>query len=466
MYNINVRGVLIEGNKRYHDITRDITNPLLSKTTPTWWWISAFISSAMLAWGVWGFYNTIANGTGTWGLNNSVSWGWAIINFVWWIGIGHAGTAFSIFLLVLHQKWRTSINRAAEAMTIFAVMAAGMFPLIHMGRIWDGFFVFPYPNTRGPLWTNFNSPLFWDVTAISTYLTASFLFWYVGMMPDFATIRERTTSKIKKFVYNVLSFGWLGSARGWLRFESAALLMGGLTAPLVVSVHSIVAMDFAAGVVPGWHSTIFPPFFVVGAIFSGFAMVLTLMIIVRKVYKYEEYVTQRHLDAIARVLTFVSLIMGVAYISEIFVAWYSDSPYEMFVFFKNRTVGEYAFEYWAMITFNAIIPQLFWFKKIRKNITIVFIISIFINVGMWYERFVIVVTSLSKTWLPATWHGYHPTATEIAIYVGTLGFFVLGILLFLRFLPMMAVSELKGILKETSIVPANENNTEKTENHE
>ena len=466
MYNINVRGVLIEGNKRYHDITRDITNPLLSKTTPTWWWISAFISSAMLAWGVWGFYNTIANGTGTWGLNNSVSWGWAIINFVWWIGIGHAGTAFSIFLLVLHQKWRTSINRAAEAMTIFAVMAAGMFPLIHMGRIWDGFFVFPYPNTRGPLWTNFNSPLFWDVTAISTYLTASFLFWYVGMMPDFATIRERTTSKIKKFVYNVLSFGWLGSARGWLRFESAALLMGGLTAPLVVSVHSIVAMDFAAGVVPGWHSTIFPPFFVVGAIFSGFAMVLTLMIIVRKVYKYEEYVTQRHLDAIARVLTFVSLIMGVAYISEIFVAWYSDSPYEMFVFFKNRTVGEYAFEYWAMITFNAIIPQLFWFKKIRKNITIVFIISILINVGMWYERFVIVVTSLSKTWLPATWHGYHPTATEIAIYVGTLGFFILGILLFLRFLPMMAVSELKGILKETSIVPVNENNTEKTENHE
>ncbi len=460
MYNIKVRGVLIEGNKRYHDITRDITNPLLSKTTPTWWQIATFIASAMLIWGVWGFYNTIANGTGTWGLNNSVSWGWAIINFVWWIGIGHAGTAFSIFLLVLHQKWRTSINRAAEAMTIFAVMAAGMFPLIHMGRIWDGFYVFPYPNTRGPLWTNFNSPLFWDVTAISTYLTASFLFWYVGMMPDFASIRERTTSKIKKFVYNMLSFGWMGSARGWLRFESAALLMGGLTAPLVVSVHSIVAMDFAAGIVPGWHSTIFPPFFVVGAIFSGFAMVLTLMIIVRKVYKYEEYVTRRHLDAIARVLTFVSLIMGVAYISEIFISWYSDSPYEMFVFFKNRAVGDYAFEFWAMITCNAIIPQLFWFKKVRKNITMVFIISILINIGMWYERFVIVVTSLSKTWLPATWHGYHPTVTEIAIYVGTLGFFILGILLFLRFLPMMAISELKGVLKETSIVP------EKTENHE
>ncbi len=460
MYNINVRGVLIEGNKRYHDITRDVTNPILTNKTPLWWWITAFLASGMLVWGIWGFYNTITVGTGTWGLNNSVSWGWAIINFVWWIGIGHAGTAFSIFLLVLHQKWRTSINRAAEAMTIFAVMAAGMFPLIHMGRIWNGFFVFPYPNTRGPLWDNFNSPLFWDVMAISTYLTASFLFWYVGMMPDFATIRERTTSKIKKKIYNILSFGWVGSARGWLRFEAAALLMGGLTAPLVVSVHSIVATDFAAGVVPGWHSTIFPPFFVVGAIFSGFAMVLTMMIIVRKVYKYEEYVTQRHLDAIARVLTFVSLIMGVAYISEIFIAWYSDSPYEMFVFFKNRTAGEYAYSYWAMITFNALMPQLFWFKKIRQNITIVFIISIFINVGMWYERFVIVVTSLSKTWLPSTWHGYSPTATEIAIYVGTIGFFILGLLAFLRFLPMMAISELKGINKETSMI------TEKPENHE
>ncbi len=460
MYNINVRGVLIEGNKRYHDITRDVTNPILTDKTPLWWWITAFLASGMLVWGIWGFYNTITVGTGTWGLNNSVSWGWAIINFVWWIGIGHAGTAFSIFLLVLHQKWRTSINRAAEAMTIFAVMAAGMFPLIHMGRIWNGFFVFPYPNTRGPLWDNFNSPLFWDVMAISTYLTASFLFWYVGMMPDFATIRERTTSKIKKKIYNVLSFGWVGSARGWLRFEAAALLMGGLTAPLVVSVHSIVATDFAAGIVPGWHSTIFPPFFVVGAIFSGFAMVLTMMIIVRKLYKYEEYVTQRHLDAIARVLTFVSLIMGVAYISEIFIAWYSDSPYEMFVFFKNRTAGEYAYSYWAMIIFNALMPQLFWFKKIRKNITIVFIISIFINVGMWYERFVIVVTSLSKTWLPSTWHGYSPTATEIAIYVGTIGFFILGLLAFLRFLPMMAISELKGINKETSMI------TEKPEDHE
>jgi len=459
MYNIKVRGVLIEGNKSYHDITRDITNPILSKA-PTWWRIATFIAGSMLVWGMWGFYNTIAVGVGTWGLNNSVSWGWAIINFVWWIGIAHAGTAFSIFLLVLHQRWRTSINRTAEAMTIFAVLAAGMFPMIHMGRIWNAFFVFPYPNTRGPIWDNFNSPLFWDVTAIGTYLTASFLFWYVGMVPDFAIIRERAVSKIKKKIYGILSFGWLGSARGWLRFETAALLMGGLTAPLVISVHSIVAMDFAAGIVPGWHSTIFPPFFVVGAIFSGFAMVLTLMILVRKLYKYEEYVTQRHLDAIARVLTFVSLIMAVSYISEIFVAWYSNSPYEMYVFFKNRATGDYAFEFWAMITCNAFIPQLFWFKKIRKNITMVFIISIFINIGMWFERFTIVVTSLSKTWLPSTWHSYTPTITEIAVFIGTMGFFIMGILLFLRYLPMMAMSELKGVLKETSIVKEN------TESHE
>jgi len=450
MYNTKVRGVLIEGNKSYHDISVDVTTPLLTDRTPKWWWIASALASAMLIWGIWGFYNTIANGIGTWGLNNSVSWGWAIINFVWWIGIGHAGTAFSIFLLVLHQKWRTSINRAAEAMTIFAVMAAGMFPLIHMGRIWDGFFIFPYPNSRGPLWDNFNSPLFWDVTAISTYLTASFLFWYMGMVPDFATIRERTLSPIKKKVYSILSFGWIGNARGWLRYETAAILMGGLTAPLVVSVHSIVAMDFAAGIVPGWHSIIFPPFFVVGAIFSGFSMVLTLMIIVRKVYKYENYVTKAHLDAITRILTFISLIMGVAYVTEVFMAWYSDSPYELYVFFKNRLVGEYAFEFWAMVSCNAIIPQLFWFKKMRSNVTVVFIISILVNVGMWFERFTIVVTSLSKTWLPSTWHTYYPTFTEIAIFVGTLGFFFLGILLFLRFLPMMAISELKGILKETS----------------
>ena len=449
MYTTGVRGILIKGNKSFSDVSRDIIKPMDDRT-PLWWWISAFIASALLIWGVWGFYNTITVGIGTWGLNNNVAWGWAIINFVWWIGIGHAGTAFSIFLLIVRQKWRTSINRAAEAMTIFAVMAAGLFPLIHMGRIWDGFFIFPYWNTRGPLWDNFNSPLFWDVVAISTYFMASFVFWYIGMIPDFATIRERTASAVKKKVYGILSFGWIGNAKGWLRFETAAILLGGMAAPLVVSVHSIVSMDFAVSVVPGWHTTIFPPYFVVGAIFSGFGMVLTLMIVMRKLYRFKDYVTDGHLDAIARILTFMSLIMGTAYLTELFMAWYSGSEYELFTFMKNRVTGEYKFAYWTMLICNGMIPQLFWFKAIRKNITIVFIISIFINIGMWFERYVIVVTSLSRDFLPSSWATYSPTITEIAVYSGTMGLFILGVLMFFRFVPTIAISEVKGVLKETS----------------
>jgi molybdopterin-containing oxidoreductase family membrane subunit len=449
MYNTRVRGVLIKGNKSYGDITREVLRPMDEKT-PLWWWVAAFIATGALFWGVWGFYITIAEGIGTWGVNNNVGWGMGIINFVWWIGIGHAGTAFSIFLLIVRQKWRTSINRAAEAMTIFAVMAAGLFPLIHMGRIWDGFFIFPYWNTRGPLWDNFNSPLFWDVVAISTYFMASFVFWYIGMIPDFATIRERTTSKIKKNIYGALSFGWLGTAKSWLRFETAAILLGGMAAPLVVSVHSIVAMDFAVSIVPGWHTTIFPPYFVIGAIFSGFGMVLTLMIILRKLYRFKDIVTDGHLDAIARILTFISLIMGTAYMTELFMAWYSGSEYELFTFMKNRVTGQYTFAFWTMIICNAIIPQLFWFKKIRKNITIVLIISLFINVGMWFERYVIIVTSLSKDFLPASWANYSPTITEFAVFVGTLGLFVLGVLAFFRFVPTIAISEVKGVLKETT----------------
>lgn len=449
MYNTRVRGTLIQGNKTYSDVSRDIIRPMDEKT-PMWWWTTAFLATGALFWGVWGFYNTISTGIGEWGLNNNVAWGWAIINFVWWIGIGHAGTAFSIFLLILRQKWRTSINRAAEAMTIFAVLSAGLFPLIHMGRIWDGFFIFPYWNTRGPIWDNFNSPLFWDVVAISTYLMASAVFWYMGMIPDFATIRERTTSKMKSKIYGILSFGWIGNAKGWLRFETAALLLGGMAAPLVISVHSIVSMDFSVSVVPGWHTTIFPPYFVVGAIFSGFGMVLTLMIILRHVYKFKDYVTDGHLEAIARILVFISLIMGTAYMTELFMAWYSGNEYELFTFMKNRVTGDYKYAFWTMITCNAIIPQLFWFKKIRKNITIVFIISLFINVGMWFERYVIVVTSLSKDFLPATWATYSPTITEVSIFAGTIGLFILGVLAFFRFVPTIAISEVKGVLKETT----------------
>jgi len=451
MYKAEIRGELIKGNKNYGQITREVLRPFEADSPPLWWYIGLFIGLVMVSAGVWSIYVLISTGIGIWGLNNNVGWGWDIINFVWWIGIGHAGTAFSIFLLILRQRWRTSINRAAEAMTVFAVLCAGLFPILHMGRVWDAFFILPYPNTRGPIWVNFNSPLFWDVVAISTYLMASGVFWYMGMIPDFATIRERTTSKIKKTIYGILSFGWVGTARGWLRFETAALLLGGLTAPLVIAVHSIVSMDFATSVMPGWHTTIFPPYFVIGAIFSGFGMVLTLMIIVRKVFKYEDFITQGHLDAIARILTFISLIMGTAYMTELFIAWYGGTEYEMFTFLRNRITGNYTFAYWTMITCNAIIPQLFWFKKIRKNLTIVFIMSIFINIGMWFERYVIVVTSLSKDYLPASWATYHPTIYDKALFLGTLGIFLLGILFFFRYIPMMAVSELKGILKDTSI---------------
>ena len=451
MYKQDVRGVLIEGNKSYGQITREILKPFEADRPPKWWYAGIFISFIMIAIGLYSMYVLVTTGIGIWGLNNNVGWGWDIINFVWWIGIGHAGTAFSIFLLILRQRWRTSINRAAEAMTVFAVACAGLFPLLHMGRIWDAFFILPYPNTRGPIWVNFNSPLFWDVVAISTYLMASGVFWYMGMIPDFASIRERATSKIKKNIYSILSFGWVGTARGWLRFETAALLLGGLAAPLVVSVHSIVSMDFATSLVPGWHTTIFPPYFVIGAIFSGFGMVLTLMIIVRKIFKYEDYVTQGHLDAIARILTFISLIMGTAYMTELFIAWYGGTEYEMFTFMKNRITGDYTFAFWTMITCNAIIPQLFWFKKIRKNLTIVFIISLIINIGMWFERYVIVVTSLSKDFLPSSWAEYHPTIYDKMFFIGTLGIFFFGLLIFFRFIPMMAISELKGILKETSL---------------
>ena len=451
MYKTDVRGVLIKGNKSYGQITNEILKPFEADSPPKWWYAGIFIAFIMIAIGLWSMYTLITTGIGIWGLNNNVGWGWDIINFVWWIGIGHAGTAFSIFLLILRQRWRTSINRAAEAMTVFAVACAGLFPLLHMGRLWDAFFILPYPNTRGPIWVNFNSPLFWDVVAISTYLMASGVFWYMGMIPDFAAIRERTTSKIKKNIYSILSFGWVGTARSWLRFETAALLLGGLTAPLVVSVHSIVSMDFATSVVPGWHTTIFPPYFVIGAIFSGFGMVLTLMIIVRKIFKYEDFVTQGHLDAITRILTFISLIMGTAYLTELFIAWYGGTEYEMFTFMKNRITGDYTFAFWAMITCNAIIPQFFWFKKIRQNLTLVFIISLIINIGMWFERYVIVVTSLSKDFLPSSWAEYHPTIWDKMLFLGTLGIFLLGILLFFRFIPMMAISELKGILKETSL---------------
>ena len=449
MYKTEVRGPLILGDKNYHQISSDIIAPI-NEPIPLWWKVAFGISNLMLLFGAVAIYQTVSVGIGTWGVNNSVAWAWEIINFVWWIGIGHAGTAFSIFLLVLRQKWRTSINRAAEAMTVVAVMCAAIFPALHMGRVWLAFYIFPYPNTRGPLWVNFNSPLFWDFIAISAYLLISASFWYFGMVPDFATIRDRATSKVKKAVYGFFAFGWVGTSREWLRFEALSYVLGGIAAVLVVSVHSIVATDFAVSVIPGWHTTVFPPYFVIGAIFSGFAMVMTLMIIIRKMYKFQDYITGNHLNAIAKILIFISLIMGTAYATEAFIAWYSGDPYEFFTFFRNRITGEYTIEYWTMIICNAFIPQLFWFKKVRRNLTAAFIISIIINIGMWFERYNIIISSLAKDFLPSSWVTYSPTWVDVGVFVGTLGLFGTGVLLFFKFIPMMAISELKGILKVTS----------------
>jgi molybdopterin-containing oxidoreductase family membrane subunit len=446
MYSRDLRGPLVEGNKTYAKISADILAPMEAKPG-NWWFISMAIATIAALWGFYSIYFTVRYGIGTWGVNNTVGWGWAIINFVWWIGIGHAGTAFSIFLLILRQKWRTSINRAAEAMTVVAVGCAALFPALHMGRVWLAFYIIPYPNTRGPLWVNFNSPLFWDFIAISAYLLISFSFWYMGMLPDFATIRDKATSKIRKAIYGFFSMGWTGSSRDWTRYEALSFILGGIAAVLVVSVHSIVSTDFAVSVEPGWHTTIFPPYFVVGAIFSGFAMVVTLMVLIRKIYKLNDYITDNHLDAIARILIFISLIMGTAYITEIFVAWYSGNQYEIFTFFHNRITGEFTVQFWIMFVCNAIIPQLFWFKKVRRSILALLIISILINVGMWFERFNIVITSLAKDYLPSNWASYSPTLTEVGVYVGTIGLFAIGVLLFFRYIPMIAISEVKSVLK-------------------
>jgi len=444
MYNRKIRGPLIEGNKTLGQITKEIASPM--EVNPgLWWYIAFFISSVAAIFGGYAIFITVNKGIGTWGVNNSVAWGWEIVNFVWWIGIGHAGTAFSIFLLILRQKWRTSINRAAEAMTVFAVMCAALFPALHMGRIWDAFYIFPYPNTRGPLWVNFNSPLFWDFSAITAYLLISASFWYLGMLPDLGTIRDKTTSKIKKAVYGLFSMGWTGSSRQWIRFESLSFILGGIAAVLVVSVHSIVSTDFAVGVEPGWHTTIFPPFFVVGAIFSGFAMVMTLMVLIRKIYKLTDYVTDNHMDAIARILIFISLIMATAYVTELFISWYSGNKYDMFTMFRNRVTGDYTMQFWGMIVCNAIIPQLFWFRKIRRNWIGLLSISLVINIGMWLERYNIVITSLSKDFLPSNWVSYSPTIIDIGVFVGTIGLFGTGVLLFMRYIPMMAISELKSV---------------------
>ncbi len=442
-----IRDPLINGSKTYHDITKDIARPVEGKANK-YWWILFGLSAVLMLWGFACMAYTIGTGIGAWGLNKTIDWAWDITNFVWWIGIGHAGTLISAVLLLFRQKWRLSINRSSEAMTIFAVIQAAIFPGIHMGRIWLAYFVLPIPNQFGSLWVNFNSPLLWDVFAISTYFTVSLVFWYMGLIPDFALIRDRAIKPFAKKIYTILSFGWSGRAKHWQRHEVMSLVLAGLATPLVLSVHSIVSMDFATSVIPGWHTTIFPPYFVAGAIFSGFAMVQTLLLVMRKVVNMESYITIQHIEMMNIIIMVTGSIVGIAYITELFIAWYSGVEYEQYAFL-NRATGPYWWAYWAMMTCNVISPQLMWFKKLRRNIVFTFILSIFVNIGMWFERFVIIVTSLHRDYLPSSWSMFSPTFVDIGIFIGTIGFFMVLFLLYSRTFPVIAQAELKTILKSS-----------------
>ncbi len=444
-YESTVREPLVYGHKTYAQVTEDIISPIERKPGRMWY-VGFFFSLALLGFGAFSVFWFVYWGLGTWGINRTVGWGWDITNFVWWVGIGHAGTLISAILLLFRQGWRTGVNRAAEAMTIFAVMCAGQFPIFHMGRVWDGFFVLPYPNGRGPLWPNFNSALLWDVFAISTYFTVSLLFWYSGLIPDFATIRDRAKTKFRKMAYGMASFGWTGSAKNWQRHEALSLVLAGLSTPLVLSVHTIVSFDFATSVIPGWHTTIFPPYFVAGAIFSGFAMVQTLLILVRKILHLEDYITLGHIEAMNKVIVLTGSIVGVAYLTELFMAWYSQVEGEQAAF-RWRIMGPYWWSYWAMMTCNVISPQFFWLKKLRRNVPFTFIMSIVVNIGMWFERFVIIVTSLYRDYRPAAWSYYSPTWPEIGFYLGTFGLFFTCFFLFAKYFPTIAVAEIKFVLK-------------------
>ncbi|MCC7430247.1 polysulfide reductase NrfD, partial [bacterium] len=447
-------------------VTEDVARPLERGPTKRWW-IAFLVSFSVVMVGFVSVVYQIKTGIGTWGLNKTVGWAFDITNFVFWVGIGHAGTLISAILFLFRQRWRTSINRSAEAMTIFAVMCAGVFPIIHMGRPWLFYWIAPYANFRGPLWVNFRSPLLWDFFAISTYFTISFVFWYIGLIPDLATMRDRAKSKIKKAIYRFTSFGWNGSVRTWNRYETVYMLLAALATPLVVSVHTIVSMDFATSVIPGWHTTIFPPYFVAGAIFSGFAMVLTLMIIARKVLNYEEYITVDHIEKMCKVIVATGGIVGLAYGTEMFMAWYSVNHYERFAF-MNRALGPFSWAYWTMVTCNVILPQLLWFKKLRRTVWFVFLMTIVVNIGMWFERFVIIVTSIHRDFLPSSWADYSPSIIEISTFIGSFGLFFTAFLLFARFVPFIAIGEVKGVLSygkqaEKEIEPNQKNKLETME---
>ena len=440
---------LVLGRKSRSEITELIAKPLDEFPTLRWW-IAILITSSLLVFGFacigWTFYQ----GIGVWGNNNPVGWGFDIVNFVFWIGIGHAGTLISAILFLFRQKWRCSINRAAEAMTIFAVMCAGLFPLIHVGRPWLAWWLFPLP-TQLNVWVNFRSPLLWDVFAVSTYFLVSALFWFMGLIPDLATLRDRTKNPIKKTIYAVLSLGWRGSSREWKHYESAYMIFAGLSTPLVLSVHSIVSFDFATSIIPGWHTTIFPPYFVVGAIFGGFAMVLLLLAATRQLFKLEHLITLTHLDAMNKIILFCSLVIGYAYSTELFTAWYSGNQFEQYAFL-NRITGPYGWTYGIMVLCNVLAPQLFWIRKFRHNIFVMLFVASLVTIGMWFERFVIIATSLTRDFLPSSWGMYYPTWVDCGILAGSFGLFLTLYLLFVRVLPVISISEIKGIMKKSAPV--------------
>jgi molybdopterin-containing oxidoreductase family membrane subunit len=456
------RTPLVLGDNSFKGITDAVISPIEYAPPRGWYIVLGFSLSLLGMFGISLAY-LLWEGTGIWGINNPVAWGWAIINFVFWVGIGHAGTLISAILFLFRQKWRTSINRSAEAMTIFAVMCALIFPGIHVGRPWLPYFMLPIPNQMG-MWPNFRSPLIWDIFAVSVYGAVSLLFWYTGLIPDLATLRDRAKTKWRRIIYGIFALGWRGSGRHWLHYERAYLLLAALATPLVLSVHSVVSFDFAVAQLPGWHTTIFPPYFVAGAIFSGFAMVVTLMTIARVAFRLEHLITIRHFENMAKIMLLTGSMVGYAYAIEFFMAWYSGNPYESFAFL-NRMFGPYAWAYWIMISCNVITPQFFWIKRLRTNIAFLFVASIFINVGMWFERFVIVVTSLHRDFLPSSWGYYIPTFWDIATFAGSFGLFLTMFCLFMRYLPAVAISEVKTVVPHADPHADAHAHTEPTNTH-
>jgi molybdopterin-containing oxidoreductase family membrane subunit len=428
----------------FGSVTDKIASIVLSRSAPLWWYGAFLVAGGITAMLGVALTYLVFEGIGIWGNNQPVGWAFDITNFVWWIGIGHAGTLISAILLLFRQAWRTSINRFAEAMTLFAVLCAGLFPLFHTGRPWLAYWLLPYPNTMN-VWPQFKSPLIWDVFAVTTYGTVSALFWFVGLIPDLATLRDRAQTRAGRMIYGILAMGWRGSAHHWHNYEIAYLLLAGLATPLVVSVHTVVSFDFAVSILPGWHTTVFPPYFVAGAIYSGFAMVLTLLIPIRWLYGLQDFITMRHLQNMAKVMLATGLIVAYGYLVEAFIAWYSANPYEGFMIW-NRMTGPYWWAYWTLILCNVVTPQALWFKRVRTTVPLLFAISIVVNIGMWLERFVIVVTSLHRDFLPSSWGRFSPTVWDWATYIGTLGLFVTLLLLFLRFLPMISIFEMRTLL--------------------